>query len=204
MAVSYTLPGTLDVPSDGTPHKGVVGRFELEPELDYVAVPRHTDAVYRRVTVRNETPGPLLAGRANLFVDDEFIGATQIEYTPGGDELELLLGVEERITISRELARRDVDKRFLRDARQLSYAYEIELENLLDRPVDVVVRDQIPVSRHESIQLRLTRAEPTPAEQTDLNLLRWELTLGAGDQRKITYAYQVEHPRQMDVVGLID
>ncbi|MCA9983728.1 MAG: DUF4139 domain-containing protein, partial [Anaerolineales bacterium] len=204
ISVSFELPGGIDIPSDGSPRKVTIGESELEPKLDFVTIPRHTDAVYRRVTVVNNTEAPLLAGAVSLFVDEVFIGSNRLEYVPGGADIELLFGVEERIKVERELSRRDVDKRFLRDKRQLRYGYEIKLHNLLGQPAALVVKDQLPVSRHEEISVKLTEANPAPAEQSDLNILEWKLSLAAGAKTTISYEYMVEHPRQLQVTGLLD
>jgi uncharacterized protein (TIGR02231 family) len=203
-AVSFNIPGQTDIPSDGSPHKTTINQFRLDPKLDYLAVPKHTDAVFRRVTVSNTSPSPLLDGPVNLFVGDEFIGKNQIEYTPTNGEIELLLGVEEGITIERTLEKRDVDKRLLRDNRQLRYGYKIELKNLLATEAKVEVHDQIPVARHEQIKVKLERANPEPTEQSELHLLEWHLTLAAGAEKTVTFDFLVEHPRSLQVTGLQD
>jgi uncharacterized protein (TIGR02231 family) len=50
-AVSFIVPGKTDIPSDGSPHKTTINRFQLDPELEYLSVPKHTGAVFRRVKV---------------------------------------------------------------------------------------------------------------------------------------------------------
>jgi len=203
-AVSFAVSGNIDIPGDGTPHKTTLGRHELEPQLDFLAVPRHTDAVYRRAKLSNATGAPLLPGPANLYVGDEYIGQNRLEYTPTGAEVELVLGVEERVTVKRELVRREVDKRLLRDTRQVAYGYEIKLENLRDAAARVTVQDQYPVSRHEQIKVRLDRVAPEPIEQSDLHILKWQIDLAPAEKRSIRYDYQIEHPRGLHVVGLLE
>ncbi len=203
-AVHFAIPGESDVAGDGTPHKARLSHTERTPSIDYLAVPRHTSAVFRRAKLVASEAGPLLAGQANLFVGDAFIGKTSLPYTPARDELELLLGVEERISVERELVRRDVDKRLLRDQRQLLYGYEITLKNLMVVSAEVEVPDQIPVSRHDQIKVKLADARPTPSEKSDLNLLEWRLKLAPDAESTVTYSYQVEHPRDVVVAGLID
>lgn len=203
-AVSFLVAGSVDIPGDGTPKKTTLGVYELSPRLDYLAIPRHTDAVYRRAKLTNTTGAPLLAGPVSLYVGDEYIGQNRLEYTPGGGEVELVLGVEERIKVKRELVRREVDKRLLRDQRQVVYGYEITLENLTQTAVKVTVEDQYPVSRHDQIKVRLDRATPEPSEQTELHILKWELNLGAGEKSTIRFEYQVEHARALRVAGLLD
>lgn len=202
LALTYRIPGSTDIPSDGSSNKRTLMAYDISPRLDYLAIPKHTDAVFRRLTVKNNPDTPLLPGRANLFAKDEFLGSTEIEYVPMGGELELLFGVEERITVTRELKQRDVDKVRLRDRRQLRFGYEIELENLLALPVEIEVQDQYPVSRHEEIKVDLQKVEPKPSKVSDLHIMEWHLTLEAGEKKTINIVYDVDHPRGMTVVGL--
>ncbi len=204
VAVTFKIGGSTDIPSDGAPHKTTIQTFELDPKVDYLSIPKHTDAVFRRLTVTNTTAAPFLAGPGNLFVGEEFIGTTHLEYAPSGEKMELLFGVEERVTVSRELIKRDVDKTFLRDNRQLRYGYKIEVQNLLNAAATIEIHDHIPVSRHEQIKVKLEQTTPEPSERSDLNLLEWQLTLQPSAKGVVQYSYLVEHPRSLQVVGLLD
>jgi uncharacterized protein (TIGR02231 family) len=202
--VTFRIPGTTTIPSDRTAHKSTIGRFNFKPAIDYLAVPRHTDSVFRRIKAVNASGSPLLAGSINLFVGDEFIGSNQIEYTANSAELELLLGVEERIVIERELVRRDVDKKLLRDQRQIRYGYKIEIENLLPFAADVTIEDQIPVSKHEEVKVKLEDVTPQSAEMSDMNIMKWQLRLESAEKRTITYEFSVQHPRSIELYGITE
>ncbi|MGE5222154.1 MAG: mucoidy inhibitor MuiA family protein [Omnitrophica WOR_2 bacterium] len=201
-AITYLAPGKTSIPSDGAPHKVNVARFNLQPELDYVSAPRLVQAAYRRAKVTNQSPYIFLPGQVNLFAGDEFIGSTSIELTAPLGEIELYLGVDDRVKVERELKRREVDKRFIGGKRRIQYGYEIKLENLLPVPATVVLHDQIPVGRHEDIRVRLESCEPKPTEQTQLNLLTWEFELAPQEKRTVSYEFSVEHPQVMEVIGL--
>jgi uncharacterized protein (TIGR02231 family) len=170
--------------------------------LDYVTAPKLVEAVYRRAQVTNDSPYTLLPGTANLFAGDEFIGATELELVAPQGEIELYLGPDDRVKVERELKRREVDKKFIGDKRRLHYAYEITLENLLPTEARVTLHDQIPVSRHEDVKVKLSAAEPEPSEQSELNLLDWELELAPGEKRDVRFGFTVEHPRAMRLTGL--
>jgi len=201
-AVRFEISGQVDIPGDGSPHKTMLAQFRLPPTLDYITIPYHTDAVFRRATVTNSSGSPLLPGSAALFVNEEYIGQTRLDYTPAAAELELHLGVEERITVERELTRRDVDKRLLRDNRQMRFGYKINLKNLRSETVTITVHDQIPVARHEQIKVKLEEAIPQPGDQSELNLLEWRLQLDPNQEKAINYTYLVEHPRTLEIMGL--
>ncbi|RMG92725.1 MAG: mucoidy inhibitor MuiA family protein [Chloroflexi bacterium] len=203
-AVTFHISGQTDIPGNGTPRKITMSQFSLPPTIDYLTIPRHTDAVYRRGKVTNITDAPLLAGSVHLFVGEEYIGQNKIEYTPVGGELELLLGVEERIQVERELVKREVDRRRLRDRRQIKYGYKIELHNLLPHTAKIELQDQIPVSRHEEIQVKLEQMSPDPIEISDLHLINWELALAANEKKIVTYEFYIESPRHLTIGGLQD
>ncbi len=203
VAVTYRLSGNSDIPGDGSARKVTIGEHELDPKLDYAAVPKHTDSVFRRATVQNKTGAPLLQGQVSLFAEGEFIGRNQLPFTAPNDEIEFLLGAEDRITVERELVKRQTDKRFMRDRRKIGYGYKITLKNLLPTSAVVTVEDHIPVPRHEAITVKLESVRPAPAEQSDLNLLKWEVRMAAESEQTITYEYSVEHPRDMNVTGLL-
>jgi len=202
MAVTYQAAGTASVPPDGQPHRVTVARFPLQPRLDYVTAPSLVPAVYRRARLANDSPYTLLAGKANLFAGDEFVGSTSLELTAPQGEIELFLGVDDRVKVERELKRREVDKSMIGGKRRIHYAYEIKLENLLGAPAVITLHDQTPVSRHEEIKVRLDAALPKPAQQTELNLLDWELILAPHEKQVVRFEYTVEHPATMKVVGL--
>jgi uncharacterized protein (TIGR02231 family) len=202
-AVTYRVPAAVTIPADGAPHKVTIARYELSPRLDYVTAPKLVEASYRRATVVNDSPYTLLPGEANLFAGDEFIGRTPVKLTAPQGEIELYLGVDDRVKIKRELKRRDVDRQFMGSRRRLHYAYETTIENLLTSEVSVTLRDQIPVSRHEEVRVKLDVAEPKPTEQTELNELKWELRLAPAQKVVVRLEFTVEHPQDMVLSGML-
>ena len=202
ISMSFEVPGNWDIPSDGSPLKMALNTFSVEPEISYLAIPKQTDAVFRRASFENKSDSPLLAGDGSLFVSDEYVGKTRIDYTPIDGQLELLLGVEEQLVVKRELSKRLVDKKLLRENRVLKFAYTINLKNLMRSKAVVEVQDQIPISRHEQIKVKLERTQPDPENKTDLNILEWKIPLDPGSELTIYYEFITEHPSVMIVSGL--
>jgi uncharacterized protein (TIGR02231 family) len=193
------------VPGNDEPRKVTVATLRMQPVITYVTAPKLEEVAYRRAEIKNESQYSLLPGPMQLFDGDDYLGATRLgEFVAPGQVFELALGADERVRVERELKAREVDKAsLLGDRRRLRYAYEIEVENLTAAPQTVYVRDQLPVPRDEQIKVRLESIEPRPAEQTELNLLEWKLTLDKGARKQVRFDFVVEHPRAMDVIGLL-
>lgn len=200
--VTYRIPSTVTIPADGSPHKTTVAIISLTPNLDYASAPKLVEAVYRQVQVPNDSPYTLLPGPVNLFADEEFIGAIEMEHTPPQGKIELYLGVEDRLKVEREFIRRDVDKKIVGGRRRILFGYEIKVENLLSHQINITIHDQMPLSRNEDVKVKLEFADPKPSAQEDMNILTWELTMKASEKRTIRFVFGVEYPQAMQIWGL--
>lgn len=201
-AIVFVAPGSPSVPADGSAHKVFLGTQELPATIDWVTAPKTGAHVYRRARVRNTTPAVLLPGRASVFYGETFIGTTPLRETPTQGELEIYLGVDDQVQVERELVERTVDKAgFVEKVRRLLFAYRIRVHNFRPTRVALTVLDQIPVSRNETLKVKLVRSEPQ-APVGEMGELRWELSLAAGEERDIVFAFQVEMPLDSQAEGL--
>jgi uncharacterized protein (TIGR02231 family) len=200
--VTYRVARPVAVPSDGSPHRTAVTTLDLGARLDYVTAPKIAAEAYLRARVKNSSAFVLLPGWANIFHDADFVGRTYLEIIAPNEEFEAQLGVDDRVKVERELSGRTVDKTLIGNTRRTQFAYTITLTNLLATPARVTVLDQLPVSRHEAIKVKLQDAAPKPAEHSDLNILTWELELKPQEKRTLFLAFVVEHPRDMTVIGI--
>lgn len=203
-AVTYRVARPVAVPSDGTPHKTTVTAIDLAARLDYITVPKLAEEAYLRAKIKNTSPFILLPGVANIFHGADFVGATELETVAPNEEFEAHLGVDDRIKVERELTERTVDKTLIGNTRRVLFGYKIKLANLLATPAQVTVYDQLPLSRHEDIKVKLRDTSPKPGETSDLNVLKWELELKPGEKRDIVFGFTVEHPRDVRLTGLTE
>ena len=201
-ALTYRVARPVAVPSDGSPHKTTITVLDLGANLDYVTLPKLAEEAYLRATIKNTSPFTFLAGAANVFQGNDFVAATRLDLVVPNEEFEVQLGADDRIKVKRELTERATSKALIGNTRRTVYSYTITLTNNLDRPARVTVFDQVPVSRHEEIKIKLQEANPAPAEQTDLNILKWVLTVPPQAKQAIAYTFGLEHPRNLTLTGI--
>lgn len=200
-AATYRPVRPVAVPADGGAHRATVAALELAAALDYVTAPARSPDVHLRATATNNSPHTLLPGPAAVFHDADFVGSTKLETWAPGEEVELALGVDDRVRVERELVRRTATKVTLGSTRRREAEYKISVANHTPAPARVTVLDQIPVSRDEGIVVRELRADPAPAERTDLGVLTWKLALGPGESREIHLGLRIELARSVEMTG---
>jgi uncharacterized protein (TIGR02231 family) len=167
-----------------------------------VAMPRLVSFAYLQANVKNNPNGAtLLAGKANIFRDNVFVGTTGLENIAPAQEFKLNLGIDEGLKIERDLVERLVDKRLISNQRRITYSYRLIVTNLLEKEVNLKLTEQLPVSRNEQIKVRLSRSNPQ-IQLGEMGILEWLLTLPPQERRDIYYQFNVEYPPDLMVVGL--
>ncbi|MGW4484693.1 DUF4139 domain-containing protein [Amycolatopsis sp. NPDC004368] len=200
-AVTHRPTRPVAVPSGAQGHRTTLAQLDLTAELGYVTAPVRATEAYLRATVVNTGEHTLRAGRASVFHDTEFVGTTRLDGWAPGEELELALGVDDRIRVERELVRRTAGKATLSGQRRREAEYRTTVTNHSPREAVVTVLDQAPVSRDDAITVRDVRATPDPAETTDLGEFTWRLTLAPGATGTITLAYRVDVAKGVELSG---
>lgn len=204
----FHIGGGMDIPSDGQPHLVGLGDDDLPTRLEYVAAPVVADGAHLRAVTLNATGHTLPAGALHVFhsggAGDEYVGETRLEATAEGAPLKLYLGVNDNITVKRELVERDTDRASLLQggARRTTVGYRVTLANRTATPQRVVLLDRLPVSKHERIKVKPLEMRPQPTNQTRLDQLTWELLLAPGEERRIEWRFLVESPADLDFLGM--
>ncbi|MEU4191885.1 DUF4139 domain-containing protein [Kribbella sp. NPDC026611] len=200
-AATYTPPRPIAVPADGASHRATIAAIDLEAKLDYVTAPVRSTDVHLRATVVNSSEHTLPAGKASVFHEAEFVGsAVQPVWAPGED-VELALGVDDRIRVERKLVRRTATKATLGSTRRREVEYETKVENHTPRAARITVLDQLPVSRDHEITVKPFATDPDPAETTELGVVTWKLDLAPGAERTIKLGFRVETGKTVDLAG---
>ncbi|NJK63888.1 MAG: mucoidy inhibitor MuiA family protein [Synechococcaceae cyanobacterium SM2_3_1] len=202
--VTFKLDRRGSIPSDRSPHKFTIFSADYPCKPTYIAIPKLVDFAYLQATVINPASGvSLLRGPSNIFRENDFVGTDTIQAVAPGQEFKVNLGIDEGLQVERDLVQRQVDKTLIKGLRRTSFAYRIRIRNLREHPCQLIVQEQIPVSKHEQLKVRLTQSDPsiTPA---DLGLLEWSLNLAPKEQQSVTYQFVVEHHPEFKVSGLMD
>ncbi len=200
-AVTYRPSRPVAVPSGAQGHRTTLAQLDLTASLGYVTAPVLAEEAYLRATVVNTSSFALRPGRASVFHDAEFVGTTSLEAWAPGEELELALGVDDRIRIERELVRRTASKATLSGQRRREAEYKISVGNHGPRSAEVTVLDQAPVSRDDGITVKDVKASPEPVETSELGEFTWKLTLAAGETGEVKLSYRVDVAKGVELSG---
>lgn len=140
---------------------------------------QRTDVIYK---LQNTTGMPFVAGDVHAYQDGLYVGQDAIEWTPAGSEGSITVAGLSTIRARRTESVEDIGS--FNDSR---YRHDIELSitNHGGESVDLVVLDEW----NRSGQAFTFSEEP---QRQGNNVLRWEVTIPAGESLDITYTFIVD------------
>lgn len=200
--LNFDIRRAIDVPSDGAPHKFPIDNPSLKIKFDYSAVPKGREAAFLRGTLTNTLAYPLLPGGADLFINQDFVGATQLPLVAAGEETRMFFGEDGQIKVRTEQVKREkTGGGFLSKTEKLRLVTRITVQNLRRTPVEIEVTDRLPVSQNSKIEVRDVLLQPAPGKRDDQGLLTWTLSLAPQEKKEILIDWTVEYPRDATITG---
>ncbi len=201
--VNFEIKRTVDVPSDGAPHKLPIDAPTVKVAYDYAAVPQSREAAYLRGGLTNTLAYPLLAGPADLFIGQDFVGSMSLPFTAAGDEAKVFFGEDGQIRIKTEQVKREKSGGgLLSKAEKLHLVRRITVQNLRKVPVTVDVADRLPVSQNAKIEVKDVGLTPAPAKKGENGLLNWTVSLAPQEKKEILIDFIIEYPKDATISGL--
>lgn len=200
-SVAFRIPGTLDIPSDGTQHGTVVAIEQLPVSMEFMAVPKLAPQVFLRSEIVNRTAYPLLPGKMNAFVGNTYTGSSALRKVASGEKFDLFFGTDDRVTVKREELKQH-KQAGLFGKNRVSYSYRTEVTNFHKEQVMVTLWDQLPVAGDEEIKVSLEEPSLKPDEVKSDGTVTWKVPLRAGEKKALTFVIVVEYPKDRDITGL--
>ena len=200
-SVTYKIATPRAIPSDGEAHQVAITTLNVDAQIDYFCAPKVDEHVFVRAEFTHPSDYLMLAGQVNLYHGADFVGTRHVETIVPKQNVEFFLGAEERIHVERKETKRVTDKNLLGNTARTNLAYRIHVENPALEHARLTVLDQIPVSAHPDIRVKLNRTSPevSPNEQGELE---WGRDLKRGESADFEFEFTVEYPKEMRVVGL--
>ena len=203
VAVTFDLPGKLDIPSDAQPHKHRVASRSLQGKTEYRTIPKLNPAVFLISSVTLTGEVPLLPGRVQHFVGPDLVGSSWMMDRAAGEEFPLSFGPDDRLKAERKPIWRKVEQKGKDD--EIDYKFVTTLENHLGTDAALELKDRVPVSGDERITVILDEKETSAGftrDPKEPGILTWPVTVPKGGKKEITLRYRVRAPRGVPVFGM--
>jgi uncharacterized protein (TIGR02231 family) len=210
---AFATDGAVDVKSDFAWHSIALTAKAGTAKLRHVAVPREQADAFRVATIANPLDGPLLPGPIDVYDRGQFLITSAAEFTPPGGELELGLGVDPQVKIARNVEYHEEATGMLRGGLRLVHAVAVDVENLGAHPIEIEVRERVPVvdENDDDIEVVLGKVDPAwerwtpdPSAPKDERLRGgycWKVALAPAQKKTLRATYEIKIAGKHELVG---
>jgi uncharacterized protein (TIGR02231 family) len=198
----YAIAGRVAVPSTNEMKRVQIDDIALDPTLTVRTVPKAEAKAYLYAKLTMATGTPVLPGQVSLFRDSVFVGNGQLPLLAPGEEHELGFGVDDMIRVRHAIADQTRgESGWVSTSKTDVRNYRITVKNMHQRPIQVRILDQIPVSQNEAIKIDLLgRTQPTRRNVDDRRgVLAWDMTLTPDEEKAVEFGYRVTWPAGRNV-----
>ncbi|HWR32377.1 MAG TPA: DUF4139 domain-containing protein [Chitinophagaceae bacterium] len=198
---NFEIDLPYDIESDGQLHSVTIKDQEIACTLKNYAVPRIDKDAYLLAEVADWQNLDLLPGDANIIMDDTYIGKSVIDPNTTADTLHLSLGRDKRVAVKRSLIKEMSSlKTSGKESRQV-FTYEILVKNNKVTDVNLLLKDQYPLSNIKEIVVALEDGSEAMIN-AETGVLTWKIDLKPGESKKVRFSYSVKYPKDKKIVNL--
>lgn len=201
-AMVFRVPIAATIPSDSRPRRSTITITELDAKFRHITTPRLVPAVFIEAQLTNGREA-LLPGETNLFMGDDYLGKGRLNFVAANAPFTVLLGVDDAVKIKRDptVSSEEVTG-LLGKRREITRGFRVEATNFRKNPIDLIIRDQIPVSGEGDLNVRVDW-NPRPARLADdTGIAEWNLALKPGEKATIEFRVRVDTSPANQVYGL--
>lgn len=177
---------------------------EVKAQYHYVATPKIDNSVYLEAKIVDWDKLNLLPGQSSIFFNGKYIGKSFINTKFAEETLDLYLGKDRNISISRYRDNSETLKPLaMGDDVSQRYAYTIDVKNGKSMPINLVVYDQIPVINNKTIKLDDIKYTGANYDKKT-GLVTWNFDLNPNETKKINLSFKLTYPKDKvnDIMGL--
>ncbi len=189
--------GLQDIPSNSKPQFLTIQSFQLPTSYQYTCIPKEDLQVYLVAQLSNYGQYHLQSGTANVFFENTYIGKTTIDPYAVSDTLEISLGQDPGISVSRKYRNFNATK-VIRNSRKETLNFDIDIRNNKKEAVVIKMLDQIPVSTDKLIEIKLLENSGATVCE-DSGELEWLVNVAPNTSEELKFAYSIKYPKDKTV-----
>ena len=192
--IVFDIDLPYDVPTNGKAQTAVLKEYEVPAAYKFYAVPKLDKDVFLLAEIADWEKLNLLPGEANIIFEGTYIGKSFIDPSSTQDTLNLTMGRDKRVIVKREKLVDFSSVKFLGANKKQVFTYEITVKNNKKDSIDILVKDQYPISQNKEVEVELLENSGA-VDNEEIGVLTWKLKLAPGEVKKLKVSYSVKYPK---------
>lgn len=190
---NYEIDVPYIIPCYGNSISVNIREEKMNANYEHYSIPKLNNDVFFTALISEWDTLNLLSGEANIIMDNVYTSKTTLNPNTIDDTMKLSLGVDQRVSVTRtEL--KDFTEKKRNDNKLESHTYEIIAKNNKKQTIQLLIKDQYPISKTKDIEINLKDNEGATVD-AETGILMWRISLNPGETKKMRFNYDVKYPK---------
>lgn len=198
-SVDFDIAEPYSVKSDGAVIVVDIQELDVPAIYEYHSAPKIEPSAFLIARIPAWEKYNLLAGDANLYIENTFVGKSTIDVSELDDTLDISLGRDKNVIVKREKVKDFTQRRFLGTNTTITRAWKISVKSNKSTPCQVYITDQLPISENKDISIEKLDISGAK-ENTQTGLLEWKLDLQPNETKELNLKYAVKYPKNNNLI----
>lgn len=196
--VVFDIDMPFNIPTNGKAQTATLKEYQVASDYKFYSAPGLDKDAYLLADVADWEKLNLLPGDANIIFEGTYVGKSFIDPNSTSDTLNLTLGRDKRVVVKKEKLADFSSVKFLGANKLQKITYEITIKNNKKDAVEILLKDQYPLSSNKDIEAELTDDGGATVNK-ETGILSWQLKLAPGESKKIRFAYSVKYAKDKQI-----
>lgn len=192
-ATEFKIELPYTIVSDGKDYDVKMLEYNIPAQYQYSAAPRYSSETFLMARIPDWTRYALMDGNASLYLKNIYQGESVIAPKATQDTLELSIGRDKDIAISRKELRNYTSHSLIGSTRKVQKHWEITVKNNKNIATEIEVEDQYPISKHDDIKISLLEAKGAKVD-AQTGKITWKIKLEPKETQTLKFCYEVKYP----------
>jgi uncharacterized protein (TIGR02231 family) len=195
---TFDIGDKYTIPSNAKPYIIKVTKYEIPANYSYISVPKIDRDAFLIAKITDWEDLDLVEGPAQVYFGGNYVGKSYINTQDVPDTLELSLGRDNNIAVTRVKKKKFSSKKIIGANKKETYVYEITVKNIRSNPIKIEILDQLPISTDSEVSVSTDETSEANVNETE-GLLSWKINLGAKESKKVTFGFTVKYPKNKKI-----
>jgi uncharacterized protein (TIGR02231 family) len=190
----FSIDQPYTIPADSKPYLVDVSNKALDAKFEYASVPKMDKDAFLIAKVVGWADMNLVSGNASIYFNGTYIGQSKINIIEISDTLELSLGRDNKIAISRIKKSEVNEHQVIGNYEKEVFKYEIVIKNNRDIPIVIKIQDQVPVENDSRISINISELSGGTYNK-NTGEVTWNMPLQPGEIKKLVFDFSTKSPK---------
>jgi uncharacterized protein (TIGR02231 family) len=199
--VSFDADIPYDILSNNEDHFINLKQIKIPAEYKYYTVPKYSTTAYLVADIKDFNKYNLISGSASVIFENMYVGETKINPNQTDDKMSITLGDDKKISIRKEMVNDKASEKLFSSYQEKTVTYDLIVRNNKKEAINIDIRDQIPLSKDESVKIELLQSDNAELNK-EKGFLTWNVKILPSETKKLRVSYKVRYPKDFSISNL--